>query len=254
MEQKNELLLFIEVASSILLLWICLFNHDANIFNKLLDKNCYPCEKLDTRNRRLLTKYSRDKISDVAYFKSNILHNGEYEKKDMSNNEKKVKGKFQKCNRNSLSKAQFYTEVIDSNNGMFDGKHFHFEKKWIKKKDYDHFLEKKRRICAIALKKIKFKNYGYIVVMFIIFYLFAIGIPFLGKIDFLKDGWKSVEGDNIWKTLCKFVDDWGKTANSYIFLTLFGILIVISIILLVRGICKILRNNEKYSKIKLITE
>ncbi|SBT85716.1 fam-m protein [Plasmodium malariae] len=254
MEQKNELLLFIEVASSILLFWICLFNHDANIFNKLLDKNCYPCEKLDTRNCRLLTKYSRDKISDVADFKANILHNREYEKKNMYNNEKGVKGKIQEYNRNSLSKAQFYTEVIDFNNGMFDGKHFHFEKKWIKKKDYEHFLEKKRRMCAVALKKIKFKNYGYIVAMFIIFYLFAIGIPLLGKLDFFKNGWENLSEENIWRILCGFVKEWGKTANAYVFLTLFCILIVISIILLVTGICKILRNNEKYSKIKLITE
>lgn len=90
--------------------------------------------------------------------------------------------------------------------------------------------------------------------MFVIFYLFAIGIPLLGKLNYFNNGWELLSEGNIWKTLYKFVGEWGKTANAYIFLTLFGILIVISIILLETGICKILRNNEKYSKIKLITE
>ncbi|SBT00943.1 Plasmodium exported protein (Pm-fam-a like), unknown function, partial [Plasmodium malariae] len=192
--------------------------------------------------------------SDVADLKEDILHNGEYKKKNMSNNDKGVKGTIQQFNRNSLKKAQFYTEVIDFNNGMFDGKHFHFEKKWIKKKDYDNFLKKKRRICDIELKKIKFKNYGYIVAMFVIFYLFAIGIPLLGNSETLDTAWKSLDSSNILNILYNFVNEWGEEVRAYAFLALFCVLMVISIILLVTGICKILRNNEKYSKIKLITE
>ncbi|SBT01558.1 Plasmodium exported protein (Pm-fam-a like), unknown function, partial [Plasmodium malariae] len=146
------------------------------------------------------------------------------------------------------------TEVIDYNNGMFDGKHFHFEKKWIKKKDYDDFLERKRRICDIALKKIKFKNYGYIVAMFVIFFFFGIGVPILSNLESLDTAWKGLRGTNILKILYDAVENWGKTVNSYIYLTLFSVLMLTLIIVLVKGICKILRNNEKYNKIKLITE
>lgn len=76
----------------------------------------------------------------------------------------------------------------------------------------------------------------------------------LGKLNYFSNGWESLSEGNIWKILCESVEGWWKTANSYVFLTLFGILIVISIILLVTGICNMLRNNEKYSKIKFITE
>ncbi|SBT01639.1 hypothetical protein PMALA_082720 [Plasmodium malariae] len=82
----------------------------------------------------------------------------EYEKKNISNNKEGTKGKNKEYYKSSLNKAQLYTEVMDYNNGMFDGKHFHFEKKFIRKKDYDYILQKSRRIHDIDLKKIKFRS------------------------------------------------------------------------------------------------
>lgn len=79
------------------------------------------------------------------------------------------KRKSKQTNRSLLKNAEYYTDVIDYNNGLFDEKHVHIDKKWIKQKGYNDFLEKRRRIGDIALKKIKFRNYGFGVVMFFFF-------------------------------------------------------------------------------------
>ncbi|SBT85518.1 fam-m protein [Plasmodium malariae] len=157
--------------------------------------------------------------------------------------------------RNSLNKAQYYIEVVDYNNGMFDGKHFHFDKKWIKKKDYDYFLEKNRRIHDIALRKIRFRKYGIGVAMFVIFLLLGIAIPILSSLPSLKDAWDSITEDgSIWYTLKEAVGGWGKDVLSYLIIALFSVLMVMLAVMLIVGFYTILRNNEKYIKIKLIKE
>ncbi|SBS96578.1 Plasmodium exported protein (Pm-fam-a like), unknown function [Plasmodium malariae] len=191
---------------------------------------------------------------NVVSLKEKFPNNEDIGYNSISNNSKKDNRKNNQLSRTLLNKAQYYTEVIDYNNGMFDGKHFHFEKKWIKKKDYDNFLEKKRRTCDIALKNIKFKNYGYIVVMFLIFSLSAIGIDVLPRLKSLNDAWKILDDSNILKSLYDVVDGWDKTVKISIYLTLFSVLILILIIVFVIGICKVLRNNEKYNKLKFISE
>ncbi|SBT85651.1 fam-m protein [Plasmodium malariae] len=254
MEQNIKLLLFIKIAVFILLNWIYIFNRNINKFNKSFDQTCNIYEKLNTRNCRLLAKYNKVKDSNVASLTKDLPYNEGYAKKNIYNDEKGVERSNKQYNRNLLKKAQYYTEVIDYNIGIFDGKHFHFEKKWIKKKDYDNFLEKKRRICDIALKKIKFKNYGYIVAMFLIFIMFVIGIYKIPRLESLDAAWKDLGSGNILKTLYETVAKWDPTVKASIYLTSFSVIILISIILLVIGICKILKNNEKYNKIKLMTE
>ncbi|SBS98933.1 Plasmodium exported protein (Pm-fam-a like), unknown function, partial [Plasmodium malariae] len=138
---------------------------------------------------------------NIVCLKEKFPNNEDIEYKNISNNAKGANRRSKQSNRSLLNKAQYYTEVIDYNNGMFDGKHFHFEKKWIKKKDYDDFLEKKRRICNIALKKIKFKNYGYIVTMFVIFLFFGIGLPVLSNLESLDTALKGMDTKNILKIL-----------------------------------------------------
>ncbi|SBS99393.1 Plasmodium exported protein (Pm-fam-a like), unknown function [Plasmodium malariae] len=145
-------------------------------------------------------------------------------------------------------------DVIDYNNGMFDGKHFHFEKKWIKKKDYDNFLERNRRICDISLRKIRFRKYGTGVAMFVIFSLCAAAIDVLPRLTSLNNAWKKLEVSNILKTLYDCVDKWSTTLKTSIYLTLYSVLMLILIIALVIGICRVLGNNEKYNKIKLMSE
>ncbi|KAI4838042.1 fam-m protein [Plasmodium brasilianum] len=209
---------------------------------------------LDKRNYRIIAKTKQDIYPNVLCLKEKFPNNENIKYKNISNNAKGVNRRNKQSNRSLLNEAQYYTEVIDYNNGMFDGKHFHFEKKWIKKKDYIDFLEKKRRICNIALKKIKFKNYGYIVAMFVIFFFFGIGLPVLSNLESLDTAWNGLDKKNVLKILYEAVKGWDQTAKSTIYLTIFSVLMLTLIIVLVKGICKILRNNEKYNKIKLITE
>ncbi|KAI4834558.1 fam-m protein [Plasmodium brasilianum] len=91
-------------------------------------------------SNRLLAKYKYDKDSSFVEIKEHINNNAGFQKKCTSNNEVIIKGINMQSNRSSLNKAQYYTEVTDYDNGIFDGKYFHIEKKLIKKKDYDNFL------------------------------------------------------------------------------------------------------------------
>ncbi|SBS93523.1 hypothetical protein PMALA_039860 [Plasmodium malariae] len=134
---------------------ICHFSNNLSTFSKTLDKNFYLVKKLATRNYRSLVKYKQDN-SNNACLKENFPNNAVNEKNDIYSNKKGTKIKSKQSNRSLLNKTQYYTELIDYNNGMFDGKHFHFEKKWIKKRNYDDFNEKNKKLCDIALKKIKF--------------------------------------------------------------------------------------------------
>ncbi|SBS96010.1 Plasmodium exported protein (Pm-fam-a like), unknown function [Plasmodium malariae] len=182
-----------------------------------------------------------------------FVNNGENNEGDISNNEKCRKGKNKQSNRSLLNKAQYYTEIIDYNNGTFDGKHFHFQKKWIKKKDHDDFLEKNRRICDITLEKIKFRKYRFGVAIFIIFLFLGIGLAVLPKLPFMESVWTSIN-NSLPEALKGAIEAAQKYVNNYLYLILYTALFVILSIMLIIAIYKILRNNEKYNKIKLITE
>ncbi|SBT85898.1 fam-m protein [Plasmodium malariae] len=247
-------ILFIKTFELVLVTWICYFYNDMRTFNKIADAKYKHGRNLDTITLRLLAKYIQDKDSHILGLKHNKSNNNEYEKYEITINENGNNGKNKKFNKSSLNKAQYYMEVIDYNNGMFDGKHFHFEKKWIKKKDYDNFLERNRKICNISLGKIRFRRYGIGVTMFVIFSLCAAAIDVLPRLTSLNNAWKKLEEGNILKSLYDYVNDWDATLKTSIYLTLFSVLMLILIIVLVIGICRVLGNNEKYNKIKLMSE
>ncbi|SBT87647.1 fam-m protein [Plasmodium malariae] len=254
MVQIIKTILFIKSSVLVLVTCICHFNNDLRTFNKFADAKYNHGRNLDTITFRLLARYKQDKDSHILGLKQNKSNNNEHEKYDITINEKGNKGKNKKSDKSSLNKAQYYMEVIDYNNGMFDGKHFHFEKKWIKKKDYDNFLERNRRVCDISLRKIRFRKYGIGVAMFVIFSLFAAAIDVLPRLKYLKKTLEKLETDNILKTLYEYVKTWDTTLKTSIYLTLYGALMLILIIVLVIGICRVLANNEKYNKIKLMSE
>ncbi|SBS99691.1 Plasmodium exported protein (Pm-fam-a like), unknown function, partial [Plasmodium malariae] len=192
------------------------------------------------------------KDSKIVYLKKDVPHNVKYEKKNICNNEKWTAKK--ESNRNLLNMAHYYTQVTDYNNGMFDGKHFHFEKKWIKKKYYDHFLERKRRICNIALGKIKFKSYGFAGFLFFIFFLLGVGLSVLPKLEFLNGVFDWIEKKSFLKDLCEMLGEIDKGSKFYIYIGSFSILMAILSVIVIVAFYRILRNNEKYEKIKLISE
>ncbi|SBT00355.1 Plasmodium exported protein (Pm-fam-a like), unknown function, partial [Plasmodium malariae] len=213
--------------------------------NKSLYDNLKVNRKLDIRNYRLLAKCKEKKGSNIVELNEDIANNLKCEKNSLYNNETVLTKKNKKSNRYPLNKAQYYTEVTDYNNGIFDGKYFHFEKKLIKKKDYDTFLEKKRRIRDITLKKIKFRSYGFGIVIFFLFFLFGIGLPILHGFEYLN---------NVLSPLEKLLESAGEGVKKYSFLISFGILIIILSVIILVAIPKILKNNEKYKKIKYMTE
>ncbi|KAI4838049.1 hypothetical protein MKS88_003472 [Plasmodium brasilianum] len=244
MDQRIMLLLLIKYFLFMLLTWICNLWNDARSLNKSLYYNLKVNRKLDIRNYRLLAKCKKKKDLNIVSLNEDIADNEECEKKTTYNNEN-VFTKLKKPSIYPLNKAQYYTEVMNYNNGIFDGKYFHFEKKWIKKKDYDNFLENNKRIRDIKLKKIKFRSYGFGIVIFFLFFLFGIGLPILHGLEYLKDVLSPLEG---------VLESAEGEAKKYSFLILFGILIIILSIMILVAIPKILKNNEKYKKIKYMTE
>ncbi|SBS96568.1 Plasmodium exported protein (Pm-fam-a like), unknown function [Plasmodium malariae] len=201
---------------------------------------------------RLLANY-KQQYSNNVYLKEKFPNNGVNEKKGIHSNKMDITGKRKQSKRSLLNKAQYYTEIVDYNNGMFDGKHFHFEKKWIRKKDYDNFLERKRKICDITLKKIKFKNYGFGVAIFFFFFLLGIGLRIYRGLEMSSPNLESQRGvtiNGIISRITAMID----LEEGTIYVILFGILMIILAIIFIIAIYKILRNNEKYNKIKLMTE
>ncbi|KAI4833796.1 uncharacterized protein MKS88_000216 [Plasmodium brasilianum] len=251
MERKIKKIVFIKISWFIFLIWICHFNN-LRTFSKLLDENYYHSSRLDTRTYRLLGKYNNLKDSKIVYLKNDVSNNLECENKNICNNEKWTTNKD--YNRNLLNMAHYYTQVTDYNNGMFDGKHFHFEKKWIKKKDYDHFLERKRRICNIALGKIKFRSYGFAGFLFFIFFFLGVGLSVLPKLEFLNGVLDWIKKISFLEYFCTKLDSLGNENKFYIYIGLFSILMAILSVIIIVAFYKILRNNEKYKKIKLISE
>ncbi|SBT85526.1 fam-m protein [Plasmodium malariae] len=243
MEQKINSTLFFKISAFMILSWICHFYCDTRTNNKLLIEKWTPCRRLNTRCYRLLAKYKKNKDSNTLDLKEDKPFNGDRNKR-----------KNKQSNRSPLNKAQYYTEIIDYDNGMFDGKHFHFEKKLIKKKDYDDLLEKKRRICDIALKKIKFRKYRFGVFIFFLFFLVGIGLPILQGLGYLKTAGESLKNALSLSSVWNAVETALGEAKVHFFLISFVTLIIILSVIVLVALYKILINNEKYKKIKLMAD
>ncbi|SBT85886.1 fam-m protein [Plasmodium malariae] len=248
MNQKIMLFLFIKISTFILLTWIYDFYSELSTFNKFIDKNYNLSKKLDTRNYRLLAKYKLNNHSNNVGLKQKFEDNEANKQRDLSNNKVGTNRKNNQSHKCLLNKAQYYTEVIDYNNGMFDGKHFHFQKKWVKKRDFDTFLAKKKRIGDISLKKIKFRSYKFGIFIFLVFFLLGIGLPVSSAF------WPS-DGSGTENNILSFLESnlgLGNKGNAYILL--FAVTFIMLAVLIIIATYKILRNNEKYQKIKLMME
>ncbi|KAI4840523.1 hypothetical protein MKS88_001250 [Plasmodium brasilianum] len=254
MEQKMNLLVIIKIVVYAFLSLICHFNKDASKASKSLSQDCNIIIKLDIRNCRCLAKYKNNKDLNNTWSNEKYLNSAVHEQKDISNNIKGVKGKKKDTNKNFSNMGKYYIEVVDNNNGMFDGKYFHFEKKLIKKKDYDNYIEKKRRICDISLKKLKFRNYGYVVAVFFIISLFGIGVPVMSGMESLTQMLTSITSLSFLEPLKDAIAGLDKTQKLYLFIAVFSIILIELSIIVITVIYKILRNNEKYNKIKLMNE
>ncbi|KAI4840320.1 hypothetical protein MKS88_001038 [Plasmodium brasilianum] len=254
MERKIKSTMFIKISVLIILNLIYHFNMDERVFNISGDESYELDRRLDTKNYRILAKCIQNRDSYTLGLKKYMPKNTEYEKKDISKNEKLDEKKNKQLNRSLLNKAQYYTEVTDYNKGMFDGKHFHFEKKWIKKKDYDNFLERNRRICDISLNKIKFRKYRIGVALFLLFFFLGIGLSVLPGLPFMETVGEWMKGNILLKSFYSALDELKNGGNFYIYIGLFSIIMIKLSVIVIIVIFKILRNNEKYNRIKLMTE
>ncbi|KAI4840243.1 hypothetical protein MKS88_001601 [Plasmodium brasilianum] len=274
MYKKIKLLLFIKINAFLLLSWTFPFNN-VNTSINFLNENYNLAGKLSKSNYRLLGKYKHDKDSSIVTLKEDTLNNRVRTKNHIYNDKKETKGKHKQSNRILLNKAQYYTEFIDYNNGMFDGKHFHFERKFMKKKDYDNFVEKKKRTRDIALKKIKFRSYGFGIATFLIFFLLGFGLPISYGYEMVKDAtftpfkscWEFIYNNLGLKQIIEAIKSLvnqesgggalsqaGVPGVEYFYIGIFCLLIIVLAIILIVTIPKILRNNEKYKKIKYMTQ
>ncbi|KAI4833597.1 fam-m protein [Plasmodium brasilianum] len=224
MKQKKNLFIIINVAVFLPLIWIYNSNNNLSTLSKSLNENSCLGRKLVTRIYRLLANY-KQQYSNNVYLKKKFQNNGVNEKKDIHSNKMDITAKRKQSNRSLLNKAQYYTEIVDYNNGMFDGKHFHFEKKWIRKKDYDNFIERKRKI----------------------------GLPIYRGLEMSNPKLDNQRGETV-KMIIDYIKAMTDLEEGTIYVILFGILMIILAIIFIIAIYKFLRNNEKYNKIKLMTE
>ncbi|SBT01565.1 Plasmodium exported protein (Pm-fam-a like), unknown function, partial [Plasmodium malariae] len=223
------------------------------ISGKSLDENCKYDKKIDIKRYMLLEKYKHNKDSNNILLKERFPNTEIDKQKDISYNEKVTKRKNKQSNKSLLNKSQYYTEYIDYNNGIFDGKHIHFEKKWIKKRNYDDFIEKKRRIFDILLKKIKFRSYGLAAFIFFIFMLIGIGLPILCGLGYMEKKIEiSFSSQELLNAVKSIVDT--LCPEKYSYLIMFSLIIFILSVIIIIALPKILRNNEKYKRIKLMRE
>ncbi|SBS98633.1 Plasmodium exported protein (Pm-fam-a like), unknown function, partial [Plasmodium malariae] len=223
------------------------------ISGKSLDGNCKYDRKIDIKRYILLEKYKHNKDSNNILLKERFPNIEIDKHKDLSHDEKVTKRKNKQSKKSLLNKSQYYTEIIDYNNGIFDGKHFHFEKKWIKKENYDDFLDKKRRICDILLKKIKFRSYGLAAFIFFLFMLIGIGLPILRGLGYMEGKINiPFSSQELLDTVKSIVDT--LCPEKYSYLIMFSLIIFILSVIIIIALPKILRYNEKYKKIKLMRE
>ncbi|KAI4840329.1 fam-m protein [Plasmodium brasilianum] len=251
MEEKIMSLLFMKIYTFILLRWTCLFCNDISTFNKHIDEKHNFDGKLNTRICRLLAKSKINNNSSIIWLKT-MENNCENEQKDICTDAKMAKGKNKNSSISSLKKGQYYKQVIDYNNGFFDGKHFQFERKWVKKIDHDDYIEKNRMIATIASKKLKFRKYRYIVYIFLPTLLVGIGMPILQKYKCLPQ-----PGDAFYNAL-QLEKWWDKAlgaimgqARHHFFYMVYGVILIAIVILIVTVTFKILKNKEIYNNIKL---
>ncbi|SBT85729.1 fam-l protein [Plasmodium malariae] len=173
MEQKIKSLLFIKIATFIILTWIYHLYYDIETFKKYFIVKYMYDRKLYMRNYRSLAKFEKDKDSNIAWLKEKISNNGMYENKDICYNEMRNLGKSERSNRNSGKSTGENKQVMKNNSCIFETKKYsRSEKKIFKELDFENFLKKNRTISNKLYNKIIRKKYGLRLSLPLIFLLF----------------------------------------------------------------------------------
>ncbi|SBT85590.1 fam-l protein [Plasmodium malariae] len=161
MEIKIIILLLVKIFAFIFLPWRSYFNNDMSLFNNSLNEMYSFHRKLDTRVRRLLSKYKQDIYSNILGIKDDLPYNEENKKKSVYSNENDKKVRTKSTKGSSLNKAGNHKQDKNYNSCIFETKNYsRFEKKIFKELDYEDFLKKNRTISDKLYKKIILKKYG----------------------------------------------------------------------------------------------
>ncbi|KAI4836008.1 hypothetical protein MKS88_005228 [Plasmodium brasilianum] len=257
MEKKIKLHIIFKIGAFLFLTWIYRFNNNLSTFRKSMGGYFCNGMRLVRRNYRSLAINKQYKHSNNICDKEKIKNNTMNNKRYIYTYGKGDKRKIKYSNRSFPIKAQYYTEIEDYSNGMFDGKHFHFQKKWIKKKDYNNFVEKTRKICDISLEKIKFRSYGFGFFVLFLFLVLGIGIPISPVLLSLLYALETEFNNSVLGSICKWILQQlsiDKNDLPYFFVVLFVILMVMLSVILIISLYKIIINNEKYNKFNLMRE
>ncbi|KAI4836000.1 fam-l protein [Plasmodium brasilianum] len=162
MEKKIMLIIFINIATFIPLIWICHLSNETRTFYGSLGENYINDKKLNTKDYRLLAKCKHNKDSCTMGLKEGILNNDMTERKDISNNENIFAQLNRQSNRSLSRNIKRHKKVKKNNSRIFETEQYsRFEKKIFKELDYANFLKNNRGISNKIYQKIIRKKYGF---------------------------------------------------------------------------------------------
>ncbi|SBT86104.1 fam-l protein [Plasmodium malariae] len=211
MEKKIKSQLFIKIPKFTLLSWICYIYIYMSIFSKYFDENYIYSRKIHGTTYRILSKYKKDKYSDVLDLKEEMTNNGMTKKKDISNHIEGYSGKRKHSNGSPSEFKGNCKSYMKKNKCMFETKNYsHFEKKIFKEMDYMDFLINNKTISNKSYRKIIRKKCVLLFVLPLLMFFLLSALPIVdlswGSVDGKKGLWDAIGFSDILK-------EWGGSSG-----------------------------------------
>ncbi|SBS95092.1 Plasmodium exported protein (Pm-fam-a like), unknown function [Plasmodium malariae] len=131
------------------------------MFNTYFDGNCKLVKNSHRILCRSLAKCKNDKDSNILTLAEGIPNNVLRKKKDVFNNEKKVKAENKSLYISSTNNTKYNKQAMKNKSCIYETKKYsRLEKKIFKELDYVDFLKNNRMISDKLYKKIIRKKYG----------------------------------------------------------------------------------------------
>ncbi|KAI4837501.1 hypothetical protein MKS88_003977 [Plasmodium brasilianum] len=276
MKQKILFLSIIKISEFILLPWTWHLDNDMSLFMKFIKKNYNLGKILDVKTNRILEKYKENKDSRTVCLNKYITNYESNEKKDISNNEKKVKEKTKQSNGNSVNPER-HKQHMKNITYMFETKKYsRMERKIFKELDYIDFLQNNKAVVYKLFRKIVFKKYRARICLPLFLFLFLLVsilldfscnygiIGWLLKVlqDTLGANWskplhfflQNLKLDFLWRTSKVTIDsiekDWTFITKPFLGYIIYFIPFLILGITTILGIAYYHKKVKKYQTIK----
>ncbi|KAI4833788.1 uncharacterized protein MKS88_000208 [Plasmodium brasilianum] len=134
MKRKFKLLFFIKIETFIFLTRMCQY------FCKYLDEKEISDKKSCTRTYRLLAMHNKEMCLNSVWKKEDILNNGDYEKKHISNNKRVSKGKNKLRNECTSINSRAYKQAWKSKSSVYNSVNTYSGKRMLDKIYYKNVL------------------------------------------------------------------------------------------------------------------